>query len=53
MAPETLLNNRYSRASDVWALGIIFYEFLSGTVPFFSMDYEELRNMMKKFVTDK
>ena len=53
MAPETLLNNKYSRASDVWALGIIFYEFLSGTVPFFSMDYDELRTMMKRFVIER
>lgn len=26
MAPETLIHNRFSFASDIWALGCILYE---------------------------
>lgn len=30
MAPEAFKNSRYSEKSDIWALGIIFYEMLVG-----------------------
>jgi serine/threonine protein kinase len=30
MAPETILYNQYSEKSDVWALGVVFYEMLHG-----------------------
>ena len=31
MSPEAYSNNQYSEKSDVWAIGIIFYEMLTGT----------------------
>lgn len=34
MAPEVLLRRPYSCAVDIWALGVIAYILLSGTVPF-------------------
>lgn len=34
MAPEVLLRRPYSCAVDMWALGVIAYILLSGTVPF-------------------
>jgi len=33
MAPESLKRNEYSLESDIWALGIIFYEMLTGNTP--------------------
>ena len=34
MAPEVQISNRYSEKSDVWALGVVFYELLHGVPPF-------------------
>ena len=31
MSPEAYTSNKYSEKSDIWALGIIFYEMLTGT----------------------
>lgn len=34
LSPEQLLNARYSTASDIYALGVVFYEMLTGTRPY-------------------
>lgn len=33
MPPESLLHNYYTYKSDVWALGVIYYEMLFGKTP--------------------
>jgi serine/threonine protein kinase len=33
MPPEALNENKYSFKSDVWALGVIYYEMLTGKTP--------------------
>lgn len=33
MPPEALNQNKYSFKSDIWALGVIFYEMLTGKTP--------------------
>lgn len=33
MAPESYTKSRYSQKSDIWSLGIIFYEMLTGKTP--------------------
>jgi NIMA (never in mitosis gene a)-related kinase len=38
MAPEVLLRNHYSFKSDIWALGIIYYELLFGCRPWTAKD---------------
>jgi NIMA (never in mitosis gene a)-related kinase len=38
MAPEVLLKNHYSYKSDIWALGIIYYELLFGCRPWSAKD---------------
>ncbi|GAB6022280.1 Microtubule-associated serine/threonine-protein kinase 2 [Chamberlinius hualienensis] len=42
IAPEVILRQGYGKPVDYWALGIILYEFLVGTVPFFGETVEEL-----------
>jgi serine/threonine protein kinase len=35
MAPETILYNIYNEKTDIWALGIVFYEMLYGINKYF------------------
>ena len=44
-SPETY-NNKPNISSDFWNLGIIIYEMIYGIVPFFSLDKNELKNMI-------
>ena len=30
MAPETLLHNKYTYKTDLWALGVVFYQMIFG-----------------------
>ena len=34
MAPEVLDGNKYDHTADVWSLGCVFYEMLTGYAPF-------------------
>ena len=42
MAPESLRKNDYSFKSDIWALGIIFYEILLNDTPWRAKTEKEL-----------
>ncbi|KAI9228306.1 MAG: hypothetical protein DHS80DRAFT_23465 [Piptocephalis tieghemiana] len=42
MAPEILLEQRYGRAVDWWAFGVLIYEMLLGQSPFHGDDEEEI-----------
>lgn len=42
MAPEILLENRYGRAVDWWAFGVLMYEMLLGQSPFKGEDEDEI-----------
>ena len=46
-APE-IFDGNYGKEIDNWALGVILYELLSGTRPFFGQNSEELVNSIKK-----
>lgn len=34
LAPEVVLHEPYSEKCDIWALGVVIYELITGTVPF-------------------
>jgi serine/threonine protein kinase len=42
MAPEIMKNQKYGYKSDLWSVGIIFYEMLVGETPFKSKNIYEL-----------
>ncbi len=33
MCPQSLIDNQYSFKSDIWSIGVVFYEILTGNVP--------------------
>lgn len=42
IAPEIMFDKYYTRASDLWSLGVLIYVMLSGFPPFFSNDPKTL-----------
>mmetsp|Transcript_6796 Transcript_6796/g.4893 ORF Transcript_6796/g.4893 Transcript_6796/m.4893 type:complete len:90 (+) Transcript_6796:128-397(+) len=46
MAPEILFKLKYDRSVDVWSLGTIFYEMLTGLPPFRTRTMIELQNLV-------
>jgi serine/threonine protein kinase len=47
MAPELLLGHKYDERIDVWGLGILTFELLTGRTPFYSEDEEEMENKIR------
>jgi serine/threonine-protein kinase ULK2 len=48
MAPEVLNGVRYNHKADVWSLGILFFELLTGFTPFTGRDREDLKRNLEK-----
>ena len=47
MAPEIFEGEAYSHKVDVWALGCVFYQMLTGITPFTGMDKKDLIKNLK------
>ena len=48
LAPEILLNQKYGKSVDWYSLGVIFYEMLSGTLPYFTPYKGEILKSKKR-----
>ena len=46
MPPEALNENKYSFKSDIWAIGVIFFEMLTGKTPWKAKTEKELGRML-------
>jgi serine/threonine-protein kinase ULK/ATG1 len=47
MAPEVLNGKTYNHKADVWSLGIIFFEMLTGFMPFTGRDKSDLKKNLE------
>jgi serine/threonine-protein kinase ULK/ATG1 len=48
MAPEVLNGRHYNHKADVWSLGIVFFEMITGFAPFTGKDKADLKNNLEK-----
>lgn len=42
MAPEIINGREHGTSADFWSLGILIYEMLTGTLPFYNMDKQKM-----------
>mmetsp|Transcript_59727 Transcript_59727/g.82048 ORF Transcript_59727/g.82048 Transcript_59727/m.82048 type:complete len:117 (-) Transcript_59727:870-1220(-) len=48
MAPEVLMQKKYDHKADIWSLGALFYEMITGFTPFTGKNQNDLkRNLVK------
>lgn len=47
LAPEVLQSRKYSYQSDIYSLGVVLYEFLTGRVPF---DYDDPKELIEHYL---
>ena len=48
MAPEMIINQNYDFRIDIWCLGVLLYELLTGIAPFSGKTFEEASLSIKK-----
>ena len=44
LSPEMIIGNGHNQATDWWSLGILIYEMLFGTTPFYNNNLIKLQN---------
>ncbi|KAI0244181.1 Serine/threonine-protein kinase [Massospora cicadina] len=47
MAPEVLKKNKYTASADLWSIGAVLYEMITGRAPFRASDHKELQNKIE------
>ena len=48
MSPQVLKQKQYTSKTDIWSLGILFFELLFGRLPYTGYNEEDLyRNILK------
>jgi len=48
MAPEILLGNKYDAKADLWSVGTVLFEMISGRTPFHGENHMDLLNNIKR-----
>ena len=48
MAPEVMLGALYDDKADVWSLGTVLFQILTGDYPFLGRDFEDLKHNIKQ-----
>jgi serine/threonine protein kinase len=44
MAPEIIQDKKYDYKVDIWSLGTLLFQILTGTTPFFSYTMNDLKS---------
>lgn len=60
MSPETLIKNEYNHRTDLWSLGVLFFEMIfgiyyiyyKGVVPFYSTEMDDLIRKLQQYQKD-
>lgn len=56
MAPEILFSKGhtpYTNLTDIWSIGVVYFQMLFGALPFPAYQLEELKNKVKKYSGDR
>ena len=48
MAPEMIVEKAYTAKADMWALGVILYQFLTNQLPFEAPSYYDMMKLIKE-----
>lgn len=48
MAPEIMHKRTYNYKADIWSIGVLTYNLITGTYPFFASSKDELLKKVEK-----